>query len=48
MNHVVIPAEAKRSAGIHRKALAPDDGSRICAAAQLVRDDAAVPPARFG
>jgi len=31
-NQTVIPAVAKRSAGIHRRAQALSDGSRICAA----------------
>jgi hypothetical protein len=40
---IVIPAAAKRSAGIHRRALMPFDESRSCAASRLVRDDAVIP-----
>ena len=39
----VIPAAAKRSAGIHRKAQELYDGSRSCAATRLVRDDGVSP-----
>ncbi len=39
--HTVIPDAAKRRSGIHRRAPALYDGSRIGAASPLVRDDGA-------